>query len=73
MVIDTIFNIVVGFIYAKYCFKKLNVKIKLHTFNKNVASEIFSYSIFVFILAMVNQFFWKLGQVQEGSALICTS
>lgn len=66
VVIDTIFNIVVGFIYAKYCFKKLNVKIKLHTFNKNVASEIFSYSIFVFILAMVNQFFWKLGQVALG-------
>ena len=66
VVIDTIFNIVVGFIYAKYCFKKLNVKIKLHTFNKTVLNEIFSYSIFVFVLAMVNQFFWKLGQVALG-------
>lgn len=66
VVVDTAFNIVVGIAYLTFCFVKLKVKFKLHVFNKNVVNEIFSYSIYVFILAMVNQFFWKLGQVSLG-------
>lgn len=66
VVVDTIFNIAMGLTYSIYCFSKLKIRIKLHAFNKTVLNEIFSYSIFVFILAMVNQFFWKLGQVALG-------
>ena len=66
VVVDTVFNIAMGLTYSIYCFSKLEIRIKLHNFNKTVLNEIFSYSIFVFILAMVNQFFWKLGQVALG-------
>jgi len=66
VIVDTIFNVGMGLSYLIYSFVKLKVIVKLHSFNKSVIRELFNYSIFVFILAMVNQFFWKLGQVALG-------
>lgn len=66
VVIDTVFNIAMGLTYLFYCFYKLRVNIKVHTFNKSLLKEILNYSLFVFILAMVNQMFWQIGQVTLG-------
>lgn len=66
VVVDTIFNIGMGIAYAFFCFKILSIKIKLHSFNRGFIKEIFNYSVYVFILAIVNQFFWKLGHLVLG-------
>lgn len=66
VIIDTIFNIAMGLTYLIYCFYKLRVKIKVHVLNKYFFKDILSYSLFIFILAMVNQIFWKIGHVTLG-------
>jgi len=66
VIIDTVFNVLMGVVYASYCFNILKLKVKWYGFNKKVIGEILNYSIFVFILAIVNQFFWKIGQVSLG-------
>ncbi|KKB40903.1 oligosaccharide flippase family protein [Bacillus thermotolerans] len=66
VIVDTVFNILAGLIYALYCFVILKTRIRLHTFKREAVKEIFNFSIFVFILAIVNQLFWKIGQVTLG-------
>jgi len=62
VVIDSIINIIILFYFMFYALSKLKVKIKLHYINKQILEKIFSYSVYVFILAIVNQLFWKIGQ-----------
>lgn len=64
--IDTIFNLLVSLIFMIYCFVILKIRIKLYQFSINQLKAIISYSYYVFILAIVNQFFWKLGQISIG-------
>ena len=66
VITDTIFNVAMGLTYSFYCFYKLRIKIKVRTFNKYMIKEILSYSLFIFILAMVNQMFFKIGHVMLG-------
>lgn len=66
VIVDTIFNLSMALIYFIYCFSKLNIRINLHSFNKALFREIFYYSFFIFLLAIVNQMFWKVGQVGLG-------
>lgn len=66
VVIDTIFNIIIIGVNAYYVFKKLNVKFKLHLFDKNLIKEIFGYSIWIFLAALVSRFQWKAGQMILG-------
>lgn len=66
VVLDTIMNIAVISFNGYYVFKKLNVKFKLHFFELPLVKEIFSYSVWVFVFAMVGQFQWQAGQVILG-------
>ncbi|RNF39619.1 lipopolysaccharide biosynthesis protein [Planococcus salinus] len=66
VVVDTIFNIGIGLVYGVYCFKFLNLRVKLHNLNKAFIKEILNYSFFVFIQSIVNQLFWQIGQVTLG-------
>ena len=66
VILDTIVNILVIFINAYFVIKILAVKIKLHFFEKKLVKEIFSYSVWIFIFAMVGQFQWTSGQVILG-------
>ena len=66
VIVDTFLNIGIGVVYAYYCFRYLGLKIKLHKLNLEFIKEIINYSFFIFIAAIVNQLFWKIGQVTLG-------
>jgi O-antigen/teichoic acid export membrane protein len=60
-------NILVIVVNGVYVFKKLKITIKLHEFKAPLVKEIFSYSVWIFVLALVSQFQWKLGQIVIGA------
>lgn len=66
VLLDTALNI--AFIAATllYVFLRLKVRIKLHSFNKSFLKEIFSYSMWIFLFAVVYNFQWRTGQVILG-------
>lgn len=66
VILDTILNLIIISVNSIYVFKKLKVKFKLHKFEKALIKEIFSYSIWIFIAAMVSQFQWQAGQMVLG-------
>jgi O-antigen/teichoic acid export membrane protein len=66
VVVDTVFNLLMGIIFLYYCVNKYQVKFSFKFFDKSLIKEIFSYSVYVFIIAIINQFFWKIGQVTLG-------
>ena len=66
VVIDTIFTILRPLIYALIARFRHKIKVRLHRFNWERTKELLKYSVYIFILALVNQFFWKLGQVVLG-------
>jgi O-antigen/teichoic acid export membrane protein len=64
--IDTILNLIIIGISAFYVFKTLKVRFKLHQWNTKLVKDIFSYSIWVFVIAMVARLQWQAGQVILG-------
>ncbi len=67
VILDTIMNLLVIVFNGYYVFKKLKVTFKLHFFEIPLVKEIFSYSVWIFILALVAQFQWKAGQIALGT------
>jgi O-antigen/teichoic acid export membrane protein len=67
VLIDTVMNILVVFFNGIYIFKRLNVTIKLHFFKISLIIEIFSYSIWVFVFAIVQMLRWQTGQFILGT------
>jgi len=66
VVIDTIFNILVIAATAIYVFMKLKVSISISKYNTSLISEIFGYTFWVFLFAIVSKFQWNSGQVILG-------
>jgi len=66
VVLDTIMNITVIAFNGYFVFKKLKVRFRLHFFEMPLVKEIFSYSVWIFIFALIGQFQWKAGQVILG-------
>jgi len=66
VMLDTVLNIVVIGLGAYYVFRNLKVSFRLHRFEMPLVTEIFSYSIWIFIFAMVGQFQWQSGQIILG-------
>ena len=66
VVIDTIMNLLVILVNMFYVFRKLNITSKLHTFNKSLLIDVFSYSIWIFIYMLVYKFQWNAGQIVLG-------
>lgn len=66
VILDTILNILIIVIEAFYVFTTLKVVFKLHVFEFKLVKEILSYSVWIFVFAMVGQFQWKAGQVILG-------
>ena len=66
VVIDTITNLLVIGITGYYAFRKLHIRFKLHHFEKQLVRQILSYSVWIFIFALVGQFQWRAGQVILG-------
>ncbi len=61
VIVDTIFNILIIAITGYFVFNKLSIKIKLHSFSLEFIKEIFSYSVWIFVFALVGIFQWKAG------------
>lgn len=66
VMLDTVLNLTVIGINAYYVLRRLKVRFKLHHFETALIKEIFSYSIWIFIFAMVGQFQWRAGQIILG-------
>lgn len=66
VILDTIMNILVISLNSFYVFKKLKVKFKFFETELVLVKEIFSYSIWIFVFAVVQMFQWRSGQVVLG-------
>lgn len=67
VVLDTVVNLVFILATIWYAFSKLKIKIRLHQWDFSFVKEIFKYSIWIFLFALVYQFQWRTGQVILGS------
>ena len=70
VLIDTVFNIVFIIVEAYFVFFKLNVKFKLHELKLKYVKQIFGYSLWIFVFALVSMFQWKAGHWILGSIAI---
>jgi O-antigen/teichoic acid export membrane protein len=66
VLVDTILNILVAIIFFLYVRKALAVEINFSSFNRRIAKEILNYSIYIFLDMLINQVYWKLGQLILG-------
>lgn len=66
IMINTIFNFLTGLVYALYVLFKLKVKIKLYYFDKAFFSELARFSLFIFLSMVVDQLYWRTGQIILG-------
>lgn len=73
VILDTVMNLLFILASMYYVFKILKVKIKLHRFKLTFIREIFGYSIWIFIFALVYQFQWRTGQIILGSTTNTTT
>lgn len=64
--IDTILNLVIVAISAFYVFRHLKVRFRFNQWDKKLVSSIFSYSIWIFLAAIVMKLQWNAGQVVLG-------
>lgn len=67
VIIDTVFNILFILAELYYVFFKLKVRFKLHEFKLNYVKQIFGYSLWIFVFALVSMFQWKAGHWILGS------
>ncbi len=67
VILDTAMNILVIALNGYYVLRRIHVRIRLHNFDVAMVRTIFSYSVWIFVFAMVGQFQWKAGQVILGS------
>lgn len=71
--LDTIINLIFIIATIWYTFSKLKIKIKLHHWDFSFVKEIFKYSFWIFLFALVYQFQWRTGQVILGSTTNTTT
>ncbi|WP_108804101.1 oligosaccharide flippase family protein [Aquimarina sp. Aq107] len=70
VIVDTVFNILTISVSAYYVLVKLKVRFKLHQFSKDFIREIFKYSSWIFLFAIVNMLQWKSGSWVLGAISI---
>lgn len=66
VILDTILNFLFILVTVWYAFFKLRITIRLHHWDFAFVQEIFKYSFWVFLFALVYQFQWQSGQVILG-------
>lgn len=64
--IDTVLNVIIIGVSFFYVFRTLKVRFKLHHWNTRLVKDIFSYSVWIFIAAVVMRLQWNAGQVVLG-------
>jgi len=66
VIVDTLMNLLVILFTMYFAFKKLKVTFALYRFELQMVKEIFSYSAWIFVIAIVYNLQWKGGQVLLG-------
>lgn len=66
VIMDTVLNILIIVLEAYFVLKQLKVVFRMNHFEFKLVKEIFAYSVWIFVFAMVGQFQWKAGQVILG-------
>ncbi len=66
VILDTVLNIMGILVVMSYSFRKLKIKINFSEFKKDKIKSIFSYSLWMFIIAITQSFQWNAGQVVLG-------
>jgi O-antigen/teichoic acid export membrane protein len=66
VIIDTVFNLIVISFTSYYSFTRLNIQFSFREREWKVVKQIFSYSMWIFIIALVQSFQWNAGQVVLG-------
>lgn len=66
VLLDTVVNIVAIGLNAYYVLRILKARFRLRHFEKPLVKEIFKYSVWIFVFAMVGQFQWQSGQLILG-------
>lgn len=66
VILDTVLNVVTALIFAAYVFIGLKVKVSFHGMNFAMMREITHYSFYIFLDMLINQIYWKLGQLVLG-------
>lgn len=66
VIMDTILNIIIIFINAYIVFKLLKIRIKMHFYDLKMFINILSFSIWLFVFALVHQLRWQFGQLIIG-------
>lgn len=66
VLLDTILSLLLSFYYVFYAFNRLKIKILINKSVLNKIPEIIKYSFYIFLLAIVNQFYWRSGQIILG-------
>lgn len=66
VIVDTIVNIIFFSVNIFYCVKYLEIKFKFGKLRIGFVKEIFSYSIWLFLLALISSFQWQGGQLLLG-------
>ncbi|MFD2562459.1 oligosaccharide flippase family protein [Aquimarina rubra] len=70
VIVDTIFNVLTISVSAYYVLVKLKVRFKLHKLSKSFILQIFQYSSWIFLFAIVNMLQWKSGSWVLGAISI---
>lgn len=66
VILDTVLNLFIIGLGGYYVLRKLKVNFRLHHFDWQFVKEIFAYSVWIFIFALVGQFQWRAGQIILG-------
>lgn len=66
VILDTAVNLIVIALSAYYVFRRLGVRFRRYQFDWVLIRQIFSYSVWIFVFAMVGQFQWRSGQMILG-------
>lgn len=67
VILDTLMGLSVIVANWRYARKKLNFTFKLYALEKSLIYRIFSYSIWIFVFAIVSRLQWQAGQVVLGT------
>lgn len=66
VILDTLLNLLFILVTLWYAFFKLRITIRLHQWDFTFVQDIFKYSFWVFLFALVYQFQWRSGQMVLG-------
>lgn len=73
IVVSTIFNITLGVVNIRYCFKILKIRFKFNNVNISIFKEIFKYSFFIFLGGIAHNIYWSTDQIILGMFVSSTS